>query len=231
MFTVALALVGGSAAYAKFPIEKLPEPDPAKAPFDDACAMFAAARVSGYHDEKEPYWIATCSHHPDRGICDAARRFIEDSIHKPVPELVCGNKGAAPVQRPKGDPGRPAATTPTTTDPNAPATGRVTLYNQFGYVRLVFRFDRQVAVSATTSDTPSGAILILAFPRPVSIDAETLVGGAPDLINAVRLDFDKQTLRIALGHRVKLQIIPSNDRVIVDLLPENWTGPMPADTR
>ena len=88
-----------SAVRAEFPVQRLPQPDPATAAFDDACAMFASSRVAGYRDEKEPEWIATCSRHPDRAICDATKKFMEDSLHRPVPELMCGTKGAAPARR------------------------------------------------------------------------------------------------------------------------------------
>jgi hypothetical protein len=218
-----------SAVDARFPIEKLPEPDPAKAAFDDACAMFAATRVAGYRDEKEQEWIATCSRHPDRATCDATKKFVEDTIHRPVPELVCGTKGAAPPRR--TDPAQqPAAPPPKAADANAPVQSGVTLSRRLGYVRMAFRFEQKVGVAVTTADDASSNILVLEFTRPIRIDLGQLAEGARDVVSAARADPDGKVLRITLGQKVKVHTIPSNNSFVLDLLPEGWAGPMPGLT-
>ncbi len=223
--SAALAIVVAlqtSLACAEFPIEKLPDPDPAKVKFDDACAMFAAARVAGYDDEKMQQWISDCSRHPDRLICDATKKFVEDA-GRSASELRCGTKGEAAVPRRKPEPNQRIERRPGATATLSAVKGDVTLSKQADYTRLAFRFDQDVGVAVRTS----GKILILEFTQPVAMQVEQLVEGAPDLINAARTDPDKKALRIALGRNVKLHTIPSNNTFILDLLEENWTGPMP----
>src|SRR5262249_42315335 len=71
------------------PLDNLPQPDPAKAHYDDACAMFMATRIAGYTDEKMERWAYDCSRHPDRMTCDATKKFMEDSKYSAA-ELACG---------------------------------------------------------------------------------------------------------------------------------------------
>jgi hypothetical protein len=229
---VVLMAVQAGVVDAEFPVQKLPQPDPARTAFDDACAMFAASRVAGYRDEKEPEWIAACSRHPDRATCDATRKFMEDALHRPIPELMCGTKGAAPARRTAPDQqiDRASGPPPKAADANAAVHSDVTLSRRLGYVRMAFRFEQKVGVAVTTAENASGNILVLEFTRPIKIEVGQLAAGARDVITAARTDPDGKALRIALGQKVSVHAIPSNTSFVLDLLPENWAGPMPGMT-
>src|SRR5207244_8350845 len=104
-----------------------------------------------------------------------------------------------------------------------PIKGEVKAVADGGYVRLLFQFDE--AVEATTR--VSGAIMIISFNKPVAIAVERLNVNAPDYISAARRDPDGSAIRIALTRKIKLNTIAAAERLYVDLLPENWKGPMP----
>ena len=104
-----------------------------------------------------------------------------------------------------------------------PIKGEVKAVADGGYLRLTFQFDE--AVEATTR--VSGAIVVINFNKPVMIAVERLNVNAPDLISAARRDPDGSAIRIALTRKVKLNAITAAERLYVDLLPENWKGPMP----
>ena len=104
-----------------------------------------------------------------------------------------------------------------------PIKGEVKAVSDGGYVRLMFQFDD--AVEATTR--VSGAIIVISFNKPVALAVERLNVNAPDYISAARRDPDGSAIRIALTRKVKLNTIAAAERLYVDLLPENWKGPMP----
>ncbi len=104
-----------------------------------------------------------------------------------------------------------------------PIKGEVKAVSDGGYVRLMFQFDE--AVEATTR--VSGAIIVISFNKPVALAVERLNVNAPDYISAARRDPDGSAIRIALTRKVKLNTIAAAERLYVDLLPENWKGPMP----
>jgi hypothetical protein len=64
--------------------------------------------------------------------------------------------------------------------------------------------------------------------RPINIDARQLAVSAPELISAARTDPDGKAIQIALTRRVKVFTVPSNTSFILNLLPENWSCPMPS---
>ena len=61
----------------------------------------------------------------------------------------------------------------------------------------------------------------------MALAVERLNVNAPDYISAARRDPDGSAIRIALTRKVKLNTIAAAERLYVDLLPENWKGPMP----
>src|SRR6476620_5314071 len=104
-----------------------------------------------------------------------------------------------------------------------PIKGEVKAVADGGYLRLTFQFDE--AVEATTRI--SGAIVVISFNKPVALAVERLNVNGPDFISAARRDPDGSAIRIALTRKVKLNTIAAAERLYVDLLPENWKGPMP----
>src|SRR5215467_5255305 len=104
-----------------------------------------------------------------------------------------------------------------------PIKGEVKAVADGGYLRLMFQFDE--AVEATTR--VSGAIIVINFNKPVTLAVERLNVNAPDFVSAARRDPDGSAIRIALTRKVKLNTISAAERLYVDLLPENWKGPMP----
>jgi len=104
-----------------------------------------------------------------------------------------------------------------------PIKGEVKTVSDGGYLRLMFQFDE--AVEATTR--VSGAIIVISFSKPVAVAVERLNVNAPDYISAARRDPDGSAIRIALTRKVKLNTISAAERLYVDVLPENWKGPMP----
>src|SRR5262249_5962367 len=104
-----------------------------------------------------------------------------------------------------------------------PIKGEVKAVADGGYLRLTFQFDE--AVEATTR--VSGAIVVINFNKPVTLAVERLNVNAPDFVSAARRDPDGSAIRIALTRKVKLNTISAAERLYVDLLPENWKGPMP----
>jgi tetratricopeptide (TPR) repeat protein len=104
-----------------------------------------------------------------------------------------------------------------------PVKGEVSVFTDGGYVRLVFRLDE--AVEANVRNT--GAIMVIAFKKPVQIPVERINGGAPGVISAARRDPDGKAIRLALARKVKVNLIPAAERLYVDLLPDTWQGVMP----
>ena len=93
-FPLILAIcVFSSAAHALFPIEGLPPPDPVRAKMDNACALIAASLVAGVSDEKQSEWIAICSRHIDKEVCEATRREIIGEGKAVPAKLVCRGGG------------------------------------------------------------------------------------------------------------------------------------------
>jgi len=104
-----------------------------------------------------------------------------------------------------------------------PIKGEVKAVSDGGYLRLMFQFDE--AIEATTR--VSGAIIVISFNKPVAVSVERLNVNAPEYISAARRDPDGSAIRIALTRKVKLNTIAAAERLYVDVLPENWKGPMP----
>ena len=104
-----------------------------------------------------------------------------------------------------------------------PVRGVVTIGKNDGFTRMVFRFDREVGAKVTINNL----IMIVSFARAVDVDVDKLSAGAPGLISAARRDPDGSAVRIALVHRIKVNVMPAAEQLFVDLLPEKWVGPPP----
>jgi hypothetical protein len=104
-----------------------------------------------------------------------------------------------------------------------PVKGEVKVFNQSGYVRLLFRLEEAVSVKVQ-GNFP---IIILRFQKPVSISVDRLNENVPDFISAARIDPDGMAIRIALAKKMKVHPIPAAERLYIDLLPEPWAGVLP----
>src|SRR6185437_4724486 len=76
-----------------------------------------------------------------------------------------------------------------------PIKGEVKVFQESGYVRLLFRLDDTVAVKVHESFP----IIILRFKKPVSVSVDRLNENVPDYISAARIDPDGMAIRIALA--------------------------------
>ena len=107
--------------------------------------------------------------------------------------------------------------------PNEPIKGEVRVETESGFTRLVFRFDEAVDAKVRLN----GAIMVIKFKHPVAVAVDRMNAGAPDYISASRSDPDGGAVRIAMARKVKYNVIPAAERLYVDLLPTDWTGPLP----
>ncbi len=110
----------------------------------------------------------------------------------------------------------------------SPATARpikaeLSAKTREGYLRIMFRFSDDVEANVRLANQ----IVIVDFKSPVWVAIDRLNEMAPDYVSAARSDPDGQGLRIALARKVKLNATPAGDRLFVDLMPENWSGPPP----
>ncbi|HZL38768.1 MAG TPA: tetratricopeptide repeat protein [Pseudolabrys sp.] len=106
---------------------------------------------------------------------------------------------------------------------DVPIKGDIKVIAEGGFVRLAFRFEKEVPASIELNYP----IIVVTFKKPVAITVDRLNTSAPDIISAARLDPDGSSIRIALKQQVKLNSIPVAERLYVDLLPANWIGVMP----
>jgi tetratricopeptide (TPR) repeat protein len=106
---------------------------------------------------------------------------------------------------------------------DAPVKGELKVSSEGGFVRLAFKFEKEVPASIQLNYP----IVVVTFKKAVAISVESLNNGASDLISAARLDPDGTSIRIALNREVRLNTIPVAERLYVDLLPTNWSGVLP----
>ena len=92
-----------------------------------------------------------------------------------------------------------------------------------GFARILFEFEKPVEQKTTLANS----VLVITFGTAVDIDPSTLAESIPAYVAAARLDPDRTTLRFALGASYTANTIVARDRIYIDLLPENWTGPPP----
>jgi hypothetical protein len=105
-----------------------------------------------------------------------------------------------------------------------PVKGDVEVHINEGFARLMFRLDQEVKADVSVT----WPILVIKFAKPVNVSIDRLSGQAADYISAARRDPDGTTIRLALKRQFKINTTPAGDMLFIDLLPDNWTGVMPA---
>ncbi len=106
---------------------------------------------------------------------------------------------------------------------DGPVKGAVSVYNDGGYTRILFRFDEEVQARVDVG----WPIMVIHFDKPVDVGIERININAPEYVSAARRDPDGTAVRIALTRKVKVNTIPAGERFYVDLLPETWKGVLP----
>jgi tetratricopeptide (TPR) repeat protein len=108
-------------------------------------------------------------------------------------------------------------------DAAEPVKGELTILNDGGYTRLVFRLEDVVEAKARVS----GAILVINFNKPVQVAVDRIKAASPDIVTAARRDPDGTGIRLALASKVKVNVISAAERIYIDILPDAWKGVMP----
>ncbi|HEU0151245.1 MAG TPA: tetratricopeptide repeat protein, partial [Bradyrhizobium sp.] len=101
--------------------------------------------------------------------------------------------------------------------------GEATLQAANGYARLVLKFSEDVGTEVTTA----GSILLIRFDHPANVPIDRWTEAAPEYISGARGDPDGSAMRLSLSRKVRVNTMAAGERVFIDLLPENWTGPPP----
>ncbi|ETR75829.1 hypothetical protein X566_24530 [Afipia sp. P52-10] len=104
-----------------------------------------------------------------------------------------------------------------------PVRGTAVLSKPGNYARLVFKLQRDVEADVRTA----GSILIVRFQKPVDVNVGKLADAAPDYVSMARTDPDGSAVRLALARKVTPNVMVAGERLFIDLLPDNWTGPPP----
>jgi tetratricopeptide (TPR) repeat protein len=105
-----------------------------------------------------------------------------------------------------------------------PVKGEVEFSAAGGYARLVLKLADDVDSEVMTA----GNILVIRFKHPVDIPAESIADAVPDYVSSARRDPDGTAIRLSLARRVTVNTMTAGERIFVDLLPDNWTGPPPS---
>ena len=96
---------------------------------------------------------------------------------------------------------------------------------QRAYGRIALTFDQSVKVTAKVS----GTVLLIGFREPATgLLRERLAAEMPAYIAQVRRDPDGTGLRLALQKPYRVNVLEAAERVFIDLVPESWTGLLPA---
>jgi hypothetical protein len=105
-----------------------------------------------------------------------------------------------------------------------PVAAEIAVDTTGGYARMVYHFNGDVDANARVAN----GILIISFNVPVTLSTDRLSSAAAGYISAARRDPDGKGLRIALARKLTMHSMQANDRLFVDLLPDNWSGPPPS---
>jgi len=101
--------------------------------------------------------------------------------------------------------------------------GDISVFTDGGFGRLVFRFDQEVPATVREGFP----IMVVTFTKPVSFAVDKLTADGKDYISAARLDPDGTAIRIALTHKIKVNMMPAAEKLFIDLLPETWSSIQP----
>jgi hypothetical protein len=104
-----------------------------------------------------------------------------------------------------------------------PVRGEAVLQANGGYARLVIRLAEDVESQVVAA----GQIIVIRFKRPVAVPIGKLSDAATDYVSSARADPDGAAIRLSLARRVTINTMTAGERLFVDLMPDNWTGPPP----
>ena len=105
-----------------------------------------------------------------------------------------------------------------------PIAAEIAVDTTGGYARMVYHFNGDVDANARVAN----GILVISFNVPVTLSTDRLSAAAAGYVSAARRDPDGKGLRIALARKLTMHSMQANDRLFVDLLPGNWSGPPPS---
>jgi tetratricopeptide (TPR) repeat protein len=104
-----------------------------------------------------------------------------------------------------------------------PVKGEASLQVTNGFARLILKFTEDVGAEVTTA----GSILLVRFDHAAYVPIDRWTEAAPDYISGARGDPDGSALRLSLSRKLRVNTMVAGERVFIDLLPDNWTGPPP----
>lgn len=104
-----------------------------------------------------------------------------------------------------------------------PVRAEATLSSDGGYARLVVKFAEDVGSEVVTA----GSIVVIRFERPVDVSVDKVADAVPDYIGSARRDPDGSAIRLSLSRKVTINTMTAGERLFVDFLPDNWSGPPP----
>lgn len=104
-----------------------------------------------------------------------------------------------------------------------PVRGEAVLQANGGYARLLIRLAEDVESQVVAA----GQIIVIRFKRPVAVPIGKLSDAATEYVSSARADPDGAAIRLSLARRVTINTMTAGERLFVDLLPDNWTGPPP----
>ncbi len=105
-----------------------------------------------------------------------------------------------------------------------PVPGTATFSATGGYARLVLKLNEDVESDVSVA----GTVLLIRFKKPVNIPIGRLSESVPDYVSSARRDPDGSAIRLALSRKVKVNTMTAGERIYIDLLPDNWKGPLPS---
>src|SRR5436305_7023146 len=105
-----------------------------------------------------------------------------------------------------------------------PVKGEAAFSASGRYARLVLKRAEDVNSEVTTA----GSIIVIRFNRPVDIPVDKLAESAPDYVSSARRDPDGSAIRLSLARRATINTMTAGERIFVDFLPDNWSGPPPS---
>jgi hypothetical protein len=103
------------------------------------------------------------------------------------------------------------------------ARADISVNTSAGYGRLVFHFTEDVDSDVRLSSN----VLIISFRHPVDVNVDR-IANYNEYFSAARRDPDGRGVRVALSRKVRLNTMVAGERLFVDLLPDEWTGPVPS---
>jgi tetratricopeptide (TPR) repeat protein len=106
---------------------------------------------------------------------------------------------------------------------SAEITAEASFNSSGGYGRLVFLFSETTDADVRMSN----GILVISFRKPIDVAVDR-VATNNEYISAARRDPDGKGLRMALSRKVRINSMMAGERLFVDLLPEDWSQPLPS---